>query len=78
MTQMEFQSGNPLTQGCKVLHVILQNIARNINMEKQRAILLIESDFYFGNKLYFGSIMIKRETGHGMVPLEQHGLQYHN
>ena len=47
-------------------------------MEKQRAILLIEADFDFGNKLYFGSIMIKRETGHGMVPPEQHGLQYHN
>ena len=39
-------------------------------MEKQRAIFLFESDFNFGNKLYFGYRMIKQATGHGIVPLE--------
>ena len=51
LTQMEFQSGTPLTWWCKGLRVILQNIPGNINMEKQRDISLIEADFNFGNKL---------------------------
>ena len=32
----------------------------------------------FGNKLYFGSRMIKQETGHGLVPPEQHQIRDHN
>ena len=30
--------------------------------------MLIEADFDFGNKLYFGYIMIKQTMGHGLVP----------
>ena len=78
MTQVESQSGNPLTSWCKGLQVILKNIAGNIKMEKQRSILLIESDFKFRNKLYFRFRMIKQATGNGLVPLQHHGLRYHN
>ena len=78
MTHMKFQSGNPLTQWCKGLQVILQNIAGSIKMERQRAMLLIGSDFNFGNKLYFGSRIIKKDMGHGLVPPKQHGLRDHN
>ena len=55
---MEFQSGTPITQWCKLLQVILQKISGNIKIEKQRGVLLIEAGFNFGNKLYFGSKMI--------------------
>ena len=51
MKHMEFQSGNTLTRWCKGLYAILKNIYGNINMDKQRAILLIEADFNFGKKL---------------------------
>ena len=78
LTHMEFQSGTPITWWCKVLQVILKNIAGNTKMEKQRDILSIEADFNFGNKLYFVSRMIKQATGHGLVPPEQHGLWDHN
>ena len=47
-------------------------------MENQRDIFLIEADFNVGNKIYFGSIMIKQATSHGLVPQEQHGLRDHN
>ena len=77
-THMEFQSGDPLTPQCKGLKLILQNISGNIKIEKQRAVLLIKADFYFGKKLYFGSRMIKRAMGHGLVPLEQHGIRNQN
>ena len=53
-------------------------IAGNIKMENQRSMLLIEADFNFFNKLYFGSIMIKQAIGHGLVPPEQYGLRDHN
>ena len=58
LTQIEFQSGTPITRWCNGLKVILQNISGNIKMEKQRDILLIEADFNYGNKLLFGSRMI--------------------
>ena len=41
LTHVAFQLGTPITRWCKGLHVILKNIPGNINMEKQRAILLI-------------------------------------
>ena len=58
--------------------MILQNIAGNIKIKKQSAKFSTEADFHFGNKLYFGSIIIKRETGHILVPPEQHWLRGHN
>ena len=62
ITQMELKSVNPLTQWCKGLQIILQQISIDIKMESYRAIFLIEADFNFGNKLYFGSRMIKQAT----------------
>ena len=59
MTQVVLKSRNPLTQWYKVLQVILQNISGNVKMEEQRDILLIEDDFNFDKKLYFGFRMIK-------------------
>ena len=58
--------------------MVLQKKSGDIKMENQRDILLIESDFNFGNKLYFGSRIIKQATGHGLVPPEQHGIWDHN
>ena len=58
--------------------MVLQNISGNIKLEKQRDILLIKAEFNFSNKLYFVYIIIKRTTGNGLVPTEQHGLWYHN
>ena len=51
LTYMISQSGNTLTQWCKRVQVIFQNIAGNIKMEKNRGVLLIEVDFNSGNKL---------------------------
>ena len=78
LTQIILQSGTPIKWWSKGLHVILQKISVNINMEKQRVLLLIEVDFNFNTKLYFGSRIIKQATGHGLVPPEHHGLQDQN
>ena len=47
-------------------------IAGTIIKENIRTILLLEADFYFSNKLYFGSTLIKREESSGFLPHEIH------
>ena len=52
---------------------MILKISRVIRTDNLKAVLLFEADLNFSNKLYFGSIFIKRAESSGFLPQEQHG-----
>ena len=73
MTDIAYNGGHPLQRWTKGLSVMLEKIKGNIRVNKLRAILLMEADFNFANKLILGSRMIKNGHAAGLIPTEQYG-----
>ena len=55
------------------LSVMLEKIKNNIKVDKLRAILLMEADFNFVNKLMFGHRLINHVSAHHRMPEELYG-----
>lgn len=55
------------------LTVMLEKIAHCVRVDKLRAILLMEADFNFANKLVFGKKMVDNMEGAGVIPPEAMG-----
>ena len=66
-------SGHCLTRWCKGLTVMLEKEAGNIRVDKLRAILLMEADFNFVNKLLFGHRLVKQIESYNRFPDELYG-----
>ena len=66
-------SGLVLSRWAKGLTIMLEKIEGNIKVDKLRAILLMEADFNFLNKLIFGHRMIKQAEAHNRMPEELYG-----
>ena len=66
-------TGEYLDRWCQGLTVMLEKVAGNVNVDKLRAILLMEADFNFVNKLMFGSRLIRWITDKGRLPKELYG-----
>ena len=70
------QSGTYLERWSTGLTVMLEKIAGNFRVDKLRAILLMEADFNFANKLLFGSRMMHQAEEHGVLPAENFGSRH--
>ena len=70
MTQLAAQSGTHFQRWGVGLSVMLEKIAGVVLVNKLRAILLMEGDFNFMNKLVFGSRMMKMALNSGLCPEE--------
>ena len=73
MTHMASNSGVPLVRWTKGLSCMLEKEKGVCIVDKLRAILLMEADFNFGNKLLFGHRLMKQMENTGDIPAEQHG-----
>ena len=49
---------SPLERWCVGLSVMIEKVPGVIQVDKLRALLFMEADFNFANKLYFGKRMI--------------------
>lgn len=67
------QSGSCLNRWSKGLTVMLEKIKGNTKVDKLRAILLMEADFNFLNKLFFGNRLIKQCERRDRMPEELYG-----
>ena len=66
-------TGLALSRWQKGLTVMLEKVAGNIKVDKLRAILLMEADFNFLNKLIFGKRLIQAVTTNHRLPRELYG-----
>ena len=66
-------SGSSIDRWEQGLTVMLEKIKGNIIVDKLRAILLMEADFNFINKLMFGHRLIRNCTDHKRLPQELYG-----
>ena len=73
MGHITLHSGTYLSRWTKGLSVMLEKIEGVIRVDKLRAILLMEADFNFYNKLIFGHRMILKLELHNRFPLELYG-----
>ena len=64
------ESGNSPERWARGLSVMLEKITGVVLVTKLRAILLMEADFNFHNKLVFGTRMMNLAQENGMVPEE--------
>ena len=55
--------------------VMMDKIAGIALVNKLRAILLMEADFNFHNKLIFGKRMVDAARAEGLIPAEQYATQ---
>ena len=69
-TALITKTGATPSRWSKGLSVMLEKIAGVAVVTKLRAILLMEADFNFHNKLIFGNCMMKPAREHGLVPEE--------
>ena len=53
------------------LTIMLEKIAGLALINKLRAILLMEADFNFRNKIIFGKSMVNADRQEGLIPMEQ-------
>ena len=67
------QCGISIKRWHKGLTVMLEKCAGNIKVEKLRAILLMEADFNFINKLMFGHRLMKQVMSKCRLPVEIYG-----
>lgn len=70
LTESAFHSGYPLLRWRRGLQVVIEKTPGVTLLTNLRAILLMEADFNFGNKLFIGSRMIRTATQSDMIPLE--------
>lgn len=73
LTETSFRAGYPLLRWQHGLQVILEKKPGVRLVSKLRAILLMEADFNFGNKLLIGSRMMKQARTSGSIPPELYG-----
>ena len=66
-------TGIALSRWQKGLTVMLEKVAGNIKVDKLRAILLMEAEFNFLNKLIFGNRLIQAVTANHRLPKELYG-----
>ena len=71
--ELAFRAGLPLKRWKVGLSVMLEKIPGNTSVEKLRAILLMEADFNFGNKLLFGQRMVKAAEKAKVLPDDSFG-----
>ena len=71
--QLAYGSGFSLTRWQAGLSVMLEKEKGVIRVDKLRAILLMEADFNFANKLIFGSRMVRRAIHNKEIPKECYG-----
>ena len=74
--QLICQTGTHLTRWSTGLTVMLEKIAGNFRVDKLRAILLMEADFNFANKLLFGSRLMRQAEDHDVLPRENYGSRH--
>lgn len=72
-TEIVFRTGYPLKRWQQGLQVILEKKPGVILVSKLRAILLMEADFNFGNKLFVGSRMLANVQSTEGFPSELYG-----
>ena len=72
-TEVAFTGGLPLGRWQQGLSVMLEKKPGLIIVDRLRAILLMEADFNFGNKLYFGSRMMRAAERNKVIPGEIYG-----
>lgn len=70
-TEISFRTGYPLQRWQQGLQVILEKKPGVLLVSKLRAILLMEADFNFGNKLYIGARMIRNASSD--IPRDLYG-----
>ena len=73
LCNLTYAKGYPLQRWKAGLTVMLEKEPGVINVDKLRAILLLEADFNFLNKLFFGSRMIHRAHKDHLIPPETFG-----
>ena len=66
-------NGIYISRWTKGLTVMLEKVANNIKVDKLRAILLMEADFNFLNKLHFGHRLVHQCELHDRFPDELYG-----
>ena len=71
--ELAFMTGTPLERWCIGLSVMLEKKPGVIEVDKLRAILLMEADFNFANHLYFGRRMKAAAEEHGVIPEDTFG-----
>lgn len=71
--QLAYGTGYSLTRWQAGLSVMLEKEKGVIKVDKLRAILLMEADFNFANKLIFGSRMVRGAIQRGELPVECYG-----
>lgn len=66
--ELSFQTGAPLHRWSVGLSVMLEKLPGVINVEKLRAILLMEAYFNFANKICFGRRLKLKTGAHNIIP----------
>ena len=72
-TELAYSSGFSFPRWQAGLSAMLEKQKGNDHVDKLRAILLMEADFNFANKLYFGSRMIRQAEQYDQIPDELFG-----
>jgi hypothetical protein len=76
MMELTVKGGTPFERWQSGLSVMLEKKKKGvIQVDKLRAILLMEADFNFYNGLMFAKRMMERAKKHNWIPCEIHGGQ---
>ena len=70
LVNLAIKSGQPLTRWINGVSVMLEKIAGNINVQKLRAILLLEADFNALHKIIFNNRLMPKLEESGTIPVE--------
>ena len=70
LVNLALLSGQPLSRWTKGVSVMLEKVAGNINVQKLRAILLLEADFNAMHKIIFNNRLIPSIEAHKAIPME--------
>ena len=70
LVNLALLSGQPLMRWTKGVSVMLEKVPGNINVQKLRAILLLEADFNAMHKIIFNNRLIPRIEADNAIPLE--------
>ena len=70
LVNLALKSGQPLKRWIKGVSVMLEKVAGNINVQKLRAILLLEADFNALHKIVFNNRLIPKLEEVDAIPVE--------
>ena len=70
LVNLTLKSSQPLKRWIKGVSVMLEKVAGNINVQKLRAILLLEADFNALNKIVFNNRLIPKLEEVDAIPVE--------